>query len=262
MSFFSNRLAIVFILFVLISITLGACSSSSSDDTDDSVGLLWDYGPGSLGPSNWASLSADFALCGSGRQQSPIDILDDPIDDAPDWQFDWGSSTLRMTNDARNIIVLYDPGSSINVSGIEYELKSLHLHVPSEHYYQGNPFDGEIHFVHESAAGNFAIVAVWITEGAENKDFSIILSNMPIVDDENIDDPSKFVRALNFLPVSGDYFRYDGSLSEPPCTESVTWIVLRESIELSSNQLQSFENVLGENIRPLQPLNGRVIVQQ
>ncbi len=261
MFFFSNRLAIVFVLFVSISITLSACSSSSSDDTDDPVGLLWDYGSGSLGPSNWASLSADFALCGSGTQQSPIDILDDQIDDPRNWQFDWGPSTLKMTNDARHIHVLYDPGSSIDVSGVEYELESFHFHVSSEHYYQGNPFDGEIHFVHESAAGTFAVVAVWITEGTENKDFSIILANMPIVDDETIDDPTQFLSALDYLPESKNFFRYDGSLSEPPCTESVTWIVLKDAIELSSNQLQSLGNVLGENVRPLQPLNGRVVQQ-
>lgn len=262
MFFFSNKRVLVFILFVSISIILGACSSSSSDDTDDPVGLLWDYGSGSLGPSNWASLSVDFALCGSGTQQSPIDILDDRIDDAPAWQFDWGASTLKMINDGRNIHVLYNPGSSIVDSGVEFELKSFHIHVSSEHYYQGNPFDGEIHFVHESSAGNFAVVAVWITEGTEHKDLPIILANMPIVDNETFDDPSTFVRARDYLPESGDYFRYDGSLSEPPCTESVTWVVLRQSIELSTNQLQFFENVLGENIRPLQPLNGRVVVQQ
>lgn len=262
MVFKINRRVIVLILTFSVVLSLGACSSSNSDDSDDPIALAWDYGAGSLGPSNWASLQSSFALCGSGAEQSPIDILDDPIEDSPRWMFDWKASTLKITNDARNIHVIYDNGSSIDVSGVEYGLKSFHFHVTSEHLYQGNPFDGEIHFVHENSSGNVAVVAVWITEGTENKLFSIILANMPIVDDETFDDPTKFVRALEYLPESRNYFQYNGSLSEPPCTESVTWIVLQQPIELSFNQILSFRNVLGENVRPLQSLNGRIVVQR
>lgn len=262
MKLYSNRWLITTMVIALLPVMLGACDSSSSDDDEQNQGLIWDYDTPGKGPADWASLSSEFAVCGSGSMQSPINILADPIEDAPDWQFDWRASTLKIVNDGVQVHFMYQRGSSINVDGVEHELTSIHVHAPGEHQYQGADYDGELHFVHESEAGDIAVVAVWVVAGIENKLFTPLLANIPILENEVFDDPSKFIRALDFLPEQRGFFRYDGSLSEPPCTEGVTWIVMRENIELSVAQLQSLNDILGTNNRPVQASNGRTVTQQ
>ena len=251
----------VFSALLSAVIVLGACSSSGSNDDDSDPKVLWNYGTGSIGPNNWANLSTEFATCGSGQAQSPIDITVDPKIDVSQFSFDYREEGLDLKNENNTMYFTADAGGDILIDGIDYNLKNFHIHVASEHRLKGQPFEGEIHFYHESSSGQKAVVAVWLTSGVLNKITSTLIENFPVMDGETFEDSSIRVNPTGLLPSDRSFYRYDGSLTQPPCTEGVTWIVMRNPIEIGASQLAFFSTLFGQNVRPIQPLNGRVIIQ-
>lgn len=260
MILFDNRLLLVIGILVSSVLIYGGCDSSNSDDDEGSDKIEWDYA--SKGPNAWATLSPDFATCGSGSAQSPIDISLDPMDDLPRWSFTYVSTRLDLILQDHHIQLNIRPGSSIIVDGIKHNLKSLKFKTPGEHSVQGVTHVAEVHFNHESTDGDIAIVAVLVTAGGVNKDLSSLLSRLPVVPDEAVVDPAFLVRPIDFVPDGRTFYRYDGSLSEPPCTEGVKWIIMQETIEFSESQVEVLNAITGNNSRPVQPVNGRTIVQQ
>jgi len=248
------------VLLVILAASLPACSSSGSNDggTD---GIVWNYQSGPNGPANWANLSPDFAACGTGSEQSPIDITVDPIDDVSALEPNYHEVSLDLEHSGHSLVVNARFGGSIALGQVNYDLKYLEFHVPGEHRYKGSSFAGEIHLFHESADGHVIVVAVWMTEGVLNKTLSTIEASAPGVLGEHVEDDSILLNPEDLLPELKPFYRYDGSLSQPPCTEGVTWLVLRNSIEVGENQINFLRNLYGENSRPLQALNGRTISQ-
>lgn len=255
---FISKKAFFTIWAVLAMILVGGCDSSDTQQDSDPEEPVWDYAD--KGPARWANIASEWAICGSGMRQSPIDISVTTEVDIGAWAFKYGSSKMRAQNDSKTIHLFVDTGSSIAVNEKTFILKEIHFHTTSEHTFNGVVSPGEIHFVHESSDGEVAYVAALVQVGNENKAIATILSELPAEPGDPIE-VDLFFNAFDFLPESKTFYRYDGSLTTPACTEGVTWIVLQNQLIMSSTQINGLRGIMGLNFRPVQPLNGRTISQ-
>jgi len=221
----------------------------------------WTY-DGEEGPENWGELAPEFALCGEGRAQSPIDIHDAQSANLADIAFDYAEVPLAIFNNGHTIQVNYAEGSSITYNENTYALAQFHFHHPSEHTIGGQPAAMEIHFVHKDAAGNLAVVGVMLVEGAaDNAAYAPIFDNLPAEQSDPAASPAESINAADLLPAEALYFTYTGSLTTPPCSQGVRWLVLTEPIELSAAQIEAFAAIFEGNARPVQPLNERDLLE-
>ena len=220
----------------------------------------WTYS-GATGPSKWSTLEEDFGTCASGKAQSPIDIRHDAVHDArlAAIQFSYQPAALKIVDNGHTIQVDYPPGSFITVGDRRYQLVQFHFHHPSEEKIDGRGFDLVAHLVHKDAAGKLAVVAVLFTPGAANPLLDTLWSHAPAdANHESAPDATR-INAADLLPADRSYYSFTGSLTTPPCTEGVSWFVLRHPGSLSSPQVDAFAARYPMNARPVQPLNGRDI---
>jgi carbonic anhydrase len=220
----------------------------------------WGY-EGDVGPENWGALSPDYALCGGGMSQSPIDLAELTESDLANITFSYQPSELNIVNNGHTIQVNYDEGSYIEVDGLRYDLRQFHFHAPSEHLVKGQPNDAELHLVHQSADGATAVVGLFLLQGAvENVSLAPVFDNLPAEEGpaQTIDTQ---INADLFLPMGKATFRYSGSLTTPPCTEGVNWYLMTLPIEISAEQLAAFTGIIDGNNRPVQPLNDRIVTE-
>jgi len=217
----------------------------------------WDY-QGANGPEHWNELSPEFKQCGVGERQSPIDIRDgipvelDPI------QFDYKLSAFRVIDNGHTVQVNVEPGNRIVVNGRRYELVEFHFHRPSEERLNGRQFEMVAHLVHKDLEGKLAIVAVLIEEGKDHPIVQQVWNNLPL--EKHTEQAGlQGLDLLQLLPEDRRYATYMGSLSTPPCTEGVLWMVLKKPVTMSSRQLAIFSRLYPMNARPVQPLGGRLI---
>lgn len=218
--------------------------------------IHWTY-EGEEGPEHWGSLKPEYALCSTGKTQSPVDIVGAYSTDIHDIRFDYRASALNIFNNGHTIEVNYDAGSSITYKGVTYNLRQFHFHHPSEHTIEGVATPLEVHFVHQDADGNLAVVAVMLTEGdATNEAFAAVFDHLPAEESE-VETLDASVNAAAMLPESAIYFTYTGSLTTPPCSEGVRWFVMQEPVALSAEQIEAFSAIFELNARPVQPLNAR-----
>ncbi len=220
----------------------------------------WTYG-GKNGPEHWGALDAAYAACSEGSNQSPIDITAPVERDLRSVAFHYQPSELHIVNDGRTVQVNYDPGSYIEAEGVRYDVLQFHYHAPSEHAVDGKLFAAEFHIVHRSAAGKLAVVGVFLQAGAENPAFDPFIDNLP-VEKTDVRDAGVQANAADMLPAVRTTYRYSGSLTTPPCSEEVSWLVMTVPVELSATQLSRLAGVCQGNNRPLQALNGRTIVKE
>jgi len=219
----------------------------------------WNYN-GENSPANWGSLSPEFHTCSDGVNQSPINLksfIDANLTKIP---FAYNTTSTEILNNGHTVQVNVAKGSTIKVDGITFELKQFHFHTPSENNINGKSFPLEAHFVHASKDGKLAVVALMFNEGKENKILEQFWAKMPM----KSGDKSKLVveKLETLLPKNRDYYRFNGSLTTPPCTEGVRWIVLKEATTLSSGQTKKFAEVMGHsNNRPIQATNARMIIE-
>jgi carbonic anhydrase len=247
-------------LTLLCSLLL--CVHSTSAQEKPATGAHWSYS-GPDGPEHWDELESDFAPCKVGRRQSPIDIKDakDQADLAP-IRFDYKLSPLKIINNGHTVRVNYEPGSSITINGIALPLTQFHFHHRSETEIDGQKYDLELHLVHEDpAAGRAAVVAVLIKNGSENALLRQLLSQVPQKIGEVVEKKKIVINAADFLPADQNYYVFDGSLTTPPCSEPVKWYVLKTTIEASPSQIAAFAKLYPDNARPVQPLNGREVLE-
>ena len=230
---------------------------------------VWHY-EGDEGPRHWGQLSPRFAVCGTGRSQSPIDIVT-PVSNgaAPGFAIKVPPASLRIAhhehvadgiNNGHTIQVTFDDGDSLRLGDKAYELMQYHFHGPSEHTLNGRHFPMEMHLVHRAADGRLAVVGVLVREGQHNAAFDPIWSRLPREKGVETHYEHITVDVDALLPAKRTSFRYDGSLTTPPCSEGVNWIVLTEPIELDAAQIASFRALIHENARPVQPLFGRTVI--
>lgn len=223
------------------------------------AGVHWSYS-GSEGPSNWASLSKDFAAC-DGKNQSPINI-EDPINaELAPIGFSYRKGGHEIINNGHTVQVNYEKGSSIKIDGETFNLLQFHFHAPSENNIKGKSYPLEAHFVHANSKSELAVVAVMFEEGKENRELAKAWEQMPL----KAGDKSNLHSAVNaeaLLPSSHKYYRFNGSLTTPPCSEGVRWFVMQESVSVSEKQLEEFHHALHEpNNRPIQAINARPVLR-
>jgi len=218
----------------------------------------WTYA-GAAGAANWHKISPEFALCGQGQRQSPIDIKDGIRVSLDGIKFDYKPSALKVVNNGHTVQVAYDPGSSITVGGSTFDLVQFHFHRPAEERVNGRPFDMVAHLVHKSKEGALAVVAVLMMVGDENPFIKMLWNHLPL--DVGMDEMPAGVTidATQLLPKIRGYFTYMGSLTTPPCTEGVRWIVMRTPVQVSRTQVNTFGRLYEMNARPVQPAHARLV---
>jgi carbonic anhydrase len=223
-----------------------------------SESIHWGY-DGKAAPQNWGELKPEFAACGEGKRQSPIDIRDGARLDLEPIKFDYKPSMLRIIDNGHTVQVNYAEGSSITVSGVRYDLKQFHFHKPSEERVDGKIYDMVAHVVHLSADGRLAVVAVLMEAGLPNPFIASLWPHLPLEPGREISLPEVVVDINNLLPESRNYYAYMGSLTTPPCTEGVLWLVMKNPVSVASEQVGIFGKIYSINARPVQPANGRLI---
>ena len=220
----------------------------------------WSYS-GATGPAKWGSLEKSFTQCKLGQNQSPIDIPDASArkGDLPSLLFAYRPSPLKIIDNGHTIQVNYAPGSFVSIEGKSYELLQFHFHKPSEEKIDGKAHDMVAHLVHQGPGGKLAVVAVLLDTGKENPLIKTLWDNLPKEKGkENVVDAVK-INALGLLPPNKGYYTFTGSLTTPPCSEDVTWFVLKSPVQVSADEIARFAKAYPMNARPIQPLNDRDI---
>jgi carbonic anhydrase len=208
----------------------------------------------------WSALDPDYAAC-AGKQQSPIDIRHAEKVDLPALRFDYHAGPLKfLLNNGAAIRVNYHDAANFLVVGPDrYPLTQFHFHRPSEETVDGKSYAMEIHLMHQSGDGRVVGVTVFLRAGASNATVQKIWDHMPVRVGPETEIPGVEIDPASLLPRDLAYYRYAGSLTAPPCTEGVTWFVLRSPIAVSRAQIDAFAKLYPHNVRPVQPLNGRTI---
>jgi carbonic anhydrase len=222
-------------------------------------GVHWGY-EGDIGPENWAGLSPEFATCGSGVNQSPIDITRTFESDLNTIAVDHRAHANSMVNNGHTFQVNVDPGSWLHVGDESFQLIQIHFHSPSEHQINGELFPLEAHLVHADASGSLAVIGALYRAGEWNENLARIGAIAPAATNESV----PLDLDLSDLELYDDhdaYYRYNGSLTTPPCTEGVRWFVLKDVGHIAQDQVDNFVNLIGEDARGPQPLNARIILE-
>ena len=240
---------------ILLACAMLASSGSFASDEHHH----WGYS-GEGAPENWAKLSGDNFAC-TGKNQSPINLTGFIEADLKPLVFNYAAGGNEIINNGHSLQVNYQEGSSINIDGIQFNLLQFHFHAPSENNINGHSYPLEAHLVHADKEGRLAVIAVMFEEGAENKGLAAAWNKLPM----HKGDKNSFVKnitANDILPVDKAYYRFNGSLTTPPCSEGVRWFVMKEVITASKEQIEAFkETMTGPNNRPVQPLNSRTVLQ-
>jgi len=273
-------------ILLLVFMVLPACSpqvsegpeTTSASETPDSTvhsppaehgggPAHWSYGEDD-GPTRWAALSSDYLTCASGLEQSPIDIAATTTNDQARVRRNYQAATLKIIrhehvtdviDNGHTIQINYDEGSNLQLGEVSHELQQYHFHAPSEHTIDGRHFPMEMHLVHQSAAGELAVLGVLIEQGDHNPAFEPVWANLPDEAGEEVHIQHLAVNVDDLLPANHDTYRYRGSLTTPPCSEGVSWLLAVEPITLSADQIAAFTAIFQGNNRPVQPLNDRTV---
>ena len=248
---FLNALAATVVAATLIDV---APQSSAADKQ-------WAYS-GANGPQKWGKLEKDFATCSVGTLQSPIDIPDANArkGDLPPLLFNYKAVPLKIIDNGHTIEVNYSPDSWLTVEGKRYELVQFHFHKPSEFKINGKGQEMEAHLVHRDKDGKLAVVSVLLDQGKENPLIKTLWSHLPQAKEKENVVADVQINAIGLLPTNKDYYTFKGSLTTPPCSEEVTWYVLKTPVEISAEQIARFGRYYPMNARPVQPLNDRDIM--
>jgi carbonic anhydrase len=223
------------------------------------AGPHWSYA-GSGGPDHWGELEKDFSACQLGHRQSPIDIRDAKPADLPPIQFAYRPTRLHIVNNGHTIQVNYAPGSFITVGDKRYQLTQFHFHHPSEERINGQRFAMVAHLVHASPDGALAVVAVLLDPGVTNLVIASVWQHLAAHEGPEQKLDAVQIDATGLLPKDRGYDTFTGSLTTPPCTEGVTWFVLRTPQTILQSQADAFGKIYPSNARPIQALNGRELL--
>ncbi|WP_299490613.1 carbonic anhydrase family protein [uncultured Shewanella sp.] len=244
------------VLSVICAVSIGLASHAAvaTEQTQ------WGYS-GDIGPSHWGKLAPNFSTCVKGVNQSPINLTGMIKGDLPKLYIQYQAGGAEVLNNGHTIEVVYGKGSSINVENTQFDLKQLHFHSPSENTIEGESFPMEVHFVNADKAGHLAVVGVMFKEGAYNPALAKIWDTMP----KKVGQENRLNTAVNInqlLPKQDEYYRFNGSLTTPPCSEGVQWFVMKEPITASKAQIAQFTQLFPHgNNRPIQSVNARMILQ-
>jgi carbonic anhydrase len=215
---------------------------------------------GERGPEKWGDLDAASKVCSAGAQQSPIDITGAIKSQLPPLQIAWKKGADTIVNNGHTVQVSVAEGSTLTVAGEKYTLLQFHFHRPSEHLIGGKNFPMEVHFVHRNAAGGLAVVGAMMTAGKANAEFRKVVSAMPAKEGPAVKADGS-IDPGGMLPAKHSYYRYSGSLTTPPCSETVNWLLLTEPLQVAGADIEAFGKLFAGNARPVQKPNRRFILQ-
>ena len=221
------------------------------------VKVAWSY-EGQGGPDNWSQLKTENAICASGHRQSPIDLRDGIAVDLEPIQFSYPPASFRVVDGGRNLqMAVY--GGGFSLLGKRYDLIRVQFHRPSEITIAGKRFAMDAQLMHKSIDGKQAIIAVLFENGTENPVLQMVLNNLPLEPHGDVAPLKQSIDISRFLLDNRRYFAFMGSLTTPPCTEDVLWLVLKQTGQISPEQLAIFQRLYPPNARPVQPGYGRII---
>lgn len=249
-------------LLLVLSLLIVSCNTDNDDPEKECIDHFSYDNSAIDGPEFWNQYCVDDGTenqCKSTERQSPINItgaIDNPNLEV--FTTNYLDSTTEIINNGHTIQFNYKGNAKLTFNEIEYSLLQFHFHVDSEHTVNGQFSPLEVHLVHASSGGDLAVVGVFFELGAENSFLAQFMGNLPELKDETHTESATY-NAESLLPSSKNYFTYSGSLTTPPCSEIVNWIVMENPIEASQEQLNAFSTILVKNNRPVQPLGNREI---
>jgi carbonic anhydrase len=237
----------------LLASTAFVGTASAGDDAH------WAY-EGTGGPNEWVALTPNYSACG-GKNQSPINLTGFIRANLKPIQFSYRAGGEEVVNTGHTVQVNFAKGSGMILDGVPFELKQFHFHGPSENHIEGKAYPMEAHLVHADKDGNLAVVAVMIKQGGQNALIKNIWSSMPAGKGEKSALELPFSAAA-LLPKARNYYRFNGSLTTPPCTEGVRWVVMKQPVSASAEQIAMFSQTIHRpNNRPMQAINAREVLQ-
>ncbi|MEW5288629.1 carbonic anhydrase family protein [Erwinia papayae] len=219
----------------------------------------WSY-EGQQSPEHWGKLSEEFRICHEGQYQSPIDITHVIHGNLPDLEIQFHTDTETIVNNGHTIMVTVRDNDNFLLDDKKFILKQFHFHTPSENHIKGKAFPLEAHFVHANDSNELAVLAVMFEEGEENQALNPLIAAFPTRED-HVEVLKQEIDLTKLLPSDQGYYRFSGSLTTPPCTEGIRWLLMKQPVTLSRAQLEKFQAALKHaNNRPVQALHGRMIV--
>lgn len=220
------------------------------------AGAKWSYS-GATGPAHWGSLDPAYATCSDGRAQSPVNLRQVTRKPLRNPRFHYVTSRAAVFNNTHTVEAKARPGSTMTVGGTTFRLLQIHFHVHSEHEVNGHVYPVEVHFVHQTRTGDLAALGVFVRRGSStNRAWQPYVRSLDVAPGKTV---HRRIDWAAMLPRDRESFRYPGSVTTPPCTEPVTWVVLTHPVRLSAGQIAAFRAAYVHNYRPLQPLHGRKI---
>lgn len=218
----------------------------------------WDY-MGIEGPEHWGILTEKYMTCETGDRQSPINItMTHHGEHQQNLVFHYQTSQLHEMNNGHTIQVSHGSGCRVDLNDRKYQLRQFHFHTPSEHHIEGKAFPMEMHLVHQDETGHVLVLAVMMATDAPQPVLSKLWKWLPEQLGQEVSIPLE-VKLTDILPTKTHHYAYSGSLTTPPCSEGVQWIVLKEPMSVAQQDVDQFVQIIGLNARPIQPLGGRHI---
>ncbi|MYM93755.1 carbonic anhydrase [Duganella vulcania] len=217
----------------------------------------WSY-EGEDGPANWGKINPEWSKCSTGNRQSPIDIRDGMKVELEQITFDYHPSSFNVTDNGHTVQVMVGGGNFITVNNRMYELIQFHFHRPSEERINGKGYEMVVHLVHKDGEGKLAVLALLLERGKPQPVIQTVWNNLPLEKLETMA-PSTVLDPLDLIPARRDYFTFMGSLTTPPCSEGVLWLVMKEPVQASPAQMALFSRLYPLNARPIQPGSGRIV---
>lgn len=232
---------------------------SHGEKPKDCNEVHWSHHKGEEGPENWPNLCDGFMACG-GESQSPINLIDSIAESNGELQaiqFNYVSSSIDIINNGHTVQFNMKGDNSITIKEKKYDLLQFHYHALSEHTINGEHSPIEVHFVHKHSDTDFAVVGIMYVEGDENELLASYLEHFP--KEKGTYTSENVLELASLLPDDVSYYHYSGSLTTPPCSEVVSWFVLKDALTASKEQIEAFATILHENYRPVMPLNNRAV---
>jgi carbonic anhydrase len=246
-------------VFAVLPLFYGCADDHTDEIPTDCTNVHWTH-QGEHGQEHWTDLCTGFSTCG-GSSQSPINITGAvPGETLSPLEPDYGFTSIEIENNGHTIEFVCDAGSSLTVGNMQYQLLQFHYHGNSENTVEGTQYPLEVHFVNKATDGTYAVIGLFFTDGGDttNALFSQFLAQFP-TEEGTYENDSIELDLSSLLPSNLSYYNYSGSLTTPPCSETVSWYVLKNTVAASTAQIAQFQAILDNNFREVQPLNGRVI---
>ena len=233
-------------------------SEGASGDHSSIAGHSWSYS-GATGPEHWGELKPEYAACKAGHNQSPIDLTGAVVADLPALVFDYRPTELDLINNGHTLQLDHASGSTVTIDNRVYKLVQFHFHGPSEHIVDGSEHAMEAHLVHQSDDGQLTVLGILMDLGQSNPFIKTLWDVKPTHGERTTMEHVK-INVMDLLPADKSYFKYSGSLTTPPCTEGVNWIVFKTPVSVSSEQVKRFKDVFELSARPVQAMHSRSVL--